>query len=152
MKYNLLIVEDDLDIIELLTLYLDNQDFNVFFASNGKEALKIVKHYPISIALVDVMMPEMNGYEFIKAVRQQTSFPIIIVSAKTLDVDEVLGLEIGADAYIKKPFNPLVVVAQVKAVLRRAYKLDATHLNTRDEKNDSCLRVGDLEFDLEKTR
>ena len=61
MKYNLLIVEDDLDIIELLTLYLDNQDFNVFSASNGKEALKIVKHYPISIALVDVMMPEMNG-------------------------------------------------------------------------------------------
>ena len=119
MKYNILIVEDDADIIELLTLYLDSSDFHVFSASNGEEALQIAASENISVALVDIMMPKINGYEFIKTVRQNTSFPIIIVSAKTMDVDEVLGLNLGADAYIKKPFNPLVVVAQVKAVLRR---------------------------------
>ena len=151
MKYNVLIVEDDADIIELLTLYLDSNDFNVFTAMNGEEALKVVDEQEISIALVDVMMPKMNGYEFIKAVRRNTSFPIIIVSAKTMDVDEVLGLDMGADAYIKKPFNPLVLVAQVKAVLRRTYKLDIPLAGEEGTGSAAMLlTVGDLEFDLEK--
>ncbi|HIS48141.1 MAG TPA: response regulator transcription factor [Candidatus Scybalocola faecigallinarum] len=146
MKYNLLIVEDDADITELLTLYLDNGDFSIFTASNGEEAMELARENNISIALVDIMMPKMNGYEFIKNVRKNTSFPIIIISAKTMDVDEVLGLNIGADAYIKKPFNPLVVVAQVNAVLRRAYELAPTP-QTQDPKT---LVVGDLTFDTEK--
>lgn len=146
MKYNLLIVEDDADINELLTLYLDNGDFSIFTASNGEEAMELARENNISIALVDIMMPKMNGYEFIKNVRKNTSFPIIIISAKTMDVDEVLGLNIGADAYIKKPFNPLVVVAQVNAVLRRAYELAPTP-QTQDPKT---LVVGDLTFDTEK--
>lgn len=146
MKYNLLIVEDDADITELLTLYLDNGDFSIFTASNGEEAMELARENNISIALVDIMMPKMNGYEFIKNVRKNTSFPIIIISAKTMDVDEVLGLNIGADAYIKKPFNPLVVVAQVNAVLRRAYEL-APPPQTQDPKT---LVVGDLTFDTEK--
>ncbi len=146
MKYNLLIVEDDADITELLTLYLDNGDFSIFTASNGEEAMELARKNNISIALVDIMMPKMNGYEFIKNVRKNTSFPIIIISAKTMDVDEVLGLNIGADAYIKKPFNPLVVVAQVNAVLRRAYELAPTP-QTQDPKT---LVVGDLTFDTEK--
>ncbi len=145
MKYNILIVEDDVDIIELLTLYLDSSDFHVFSASNGEEALQIAASENISVALVDIMMPKMNGYEFIKTVRQNTSFPIIIVSAKTMDVDEVLGLNLGADAYIKKPFNPLVVVAQVKAVLRRTYELDSPQTD-----ESPLLVVGELEFDPEK--
>lgn len=146
MKYNLLIVEDDADITELLTLYLDNGDFSIFTANNGEEAMELARENNISIALVDIMMPKMNGYEFIKNVRKNTSFPIIIISAKTMDVDEVLGLNIGADAYIKKPFNPLVVVAQVNAVLRRAYELAPTP-QTQDPKT---LVVGDLTFDTEK--
>ena len=146
MKYNLLIVEDDADITELLTLYLDNGDFSIFTASNGEEAMELARENNISIALVDIMMPKMNGYEFIKNVRKNTSFPIRIISAKTMDVDEVLGLNIGADAYIKKPFNPLVVVAQVNAVLRRAYELAPTP-QTQDPKT---LVVGDLTFDTEK--
>lgn len=145
MKYNILIVEDDVDIIELLTLYLDSSDFHVFSASNGEDALKLAATENISVALVDIMMPKMNGYEFIKAVRKNTSFPIIIVSAKTMDVDEVLGLNLGADAYIKKPFNPLVVVAQVKAVLRRTYELDSPQTD-----ESPLLVVGELEFDPEK--
>ncbi|HIR00248.1 MAG TPA: response regulator transcription factor [Candidatus Scybalocola faecavium] len=147
MKYNLLIVEDDADITELLTLYLDNGNFHIFTASHGEEALKIAAQNQISIALVDIMMPKMNGYEFIKNVRKTTSFPIIILSAKTMDVDEVLGLNIGADAYIKKPFNPLVVVAQVNAVLRRAYDLAPSAPPSSSKK---LLKVGDLTFDTEK--
>ena len=151
MEHNVLIVEDDGDITDFLTLYLTSNDFHVFSASNGEEALKIVRQQRISIALVDVMMPKMNGYEFIKAVRRNTSFPIIIVSAKAMDEDEVLGLDIGADAYIKKPFNPLVLVAQVKAVLRRTYKLDGGFARKENERGDSAvLTVGDLEFDLDK--
>ncbi len=94
------------------------------------------------------MMPKMNGYQFIKSIRQNTSFPIIIISAKTMDEDEVLGLNIGADAYIKKPFNPLVVVAQINAAVRRAYALDIQTLRRPGE--FSRLIVGDLEFDTEK--
>ena len=146
MQYKVLIVEDDADIVELLTLYLNSHDFQAFSAFNGVDALKIVQEQDISVALVDVMMPRMNGYEFIKAVRQHTSFPIILVSAKTMDEDEVLGLNLGADAYIKKPFNPLVVVAQVKAVLRRAFQLDAAS----GGEASSVLQVGELELDTDQ--
>ena len=147
MKHNILIVEDDADITELLTLYLDGSDFHVLSAADGEQALRLVKQHPISAALVDVMMPRMNGYEFIRTVRQHTSFPIIIVSARTMDADEVLGLDIGADAYIRKPFNPMVLVAQVRAVLRRAYDLTC---DTAD-KPALKLEVGDLQLDLEKS-
>ena len=147
MKHNILIVEDDADITELLTLYLDGSDFHVLSAADGEQALQLVKQHPISAALVDVMMPRMNGYEFIRTVRQHTSFPIIIVSARTMDADEVLGLDIGADAYIRKPFNPMVLVAQVRAMLRRAYDLTC---DTAD-KPALKLEVGDLQLDLEKS-
>ncbi len=145
MQYKVLIVEDDADIVELLTLYLNSHDFQVFSAFNGMDALKIVREQDISVALVDVMMPRMNGYEFIKTVRLYTSFPIILISAKTMDEDEVLGLNLGADAYIKKPFNPLVV-AQVKAVLRRAFQLDAAS----GGEASSVLQVGELELDMDQ--
>ena len=145
MKYNLLIAEDDPDITQLLALYLDNGDYHIFTADNGETALQIAREEKIDVALVDVMMPKMNGYQFIKSIRQNTSFPIIIISAKTMDEDEVLGLNIGADAYIKKPFNPLVVVAQVNAAVRRAYAL-----TSNSSQESSRLIVGDLEFDTEK--
>lgn len=125
--------------------YFDTNEFNVFYATDGSSALKIVKDEDISIDLVDIMMPKMNGYEFIKAVRQIRNFPIIIISAKNLDEDEVLGLNLGADAYIKKPFNPLVVVANVKAILRRTYQLDGNG----EEPNSKKYIVGDLIFDSE---
>lgn len=147
MKYNVLIAEDDEDITELLSLYLDSSNFNVFSATNGEDALKIVNTESISIALVDIMMPKMNGYEFIKNVRKNTSFPIIIISAKNMDEDHVLGLNLGADIYIEKPFNPLVVVANVNSLLRRTYEYDISE-NAEEETN--LLVVGELELDTEK--
>ena len=147
MKYKLLIVEDDPDIVELLTLYLDNGKFDIYTAAHGEAALEIIRLKEISIALIDIMMPKMNGYELIKNIRKTSDFPIIIISARAMDEDEVLGLNLGADAYIKKPFNPLVVTAQVHAILRRTYMLGAS---APAPQKSHRLCVGELEFDTEK--
>lgn len=146
MKYNILIAEDDEDIIELLTLYLDSNDFIVFCATNGKKALDIMKKEDIHIVLVDIMMPEMNGYTFIKNTRSFSNIPIIIISAKSMDQDKILGLDIGADVYITKPFNPLEVVAYVKSMIRRYYNFDSVIDNYVDERK---ILIGELELDLD---
>lgn len=114
-----LIAEDDKDIIEVLKLYIESNNMEVIVAEDGEKALDIALSGEASIALVDIMMPKLNGYELIKKVRKTSSMPIIIISAKSADSDKVLGLDIGADAYITKPFNPLEVIAYIKAALRR---------------------------------
>lgn len=114
-----LIAEDDKDIIEVLKLYIESNGMAVVVAQDGEKALEIALKGEASIALVDIMMPKLNGYELIKEVRKSSSMPIIIISAKSADSDKVLGLDIGADAYITKPFNPLEVIAYIKAALRR---------------------------------
>lgn len=122
----ILICEDDLDIVELLKLYLTSNKFDVISASNGLEALEILKNNHVDLLISDIMMPNLNGYELIKKIRETNlNLPIIILSAKTMDVDKVLGFDIGADAYITKPFNPLEVIANINAILRR------TNLNNR---------------------
>lgn len=132
----ILIAEDDNDILEILSLYLESNGFQVYLVHNGQEALELFEKENISIALVDIMMPIINGYELIKTFRKKNNIPIIIVSAKNMGEDKILGLDIGADAYITKPFNPLEVVATVKAVLRRTYQY---------EKNNNIV-IGELEF------
>ena len=134
MDYKVLIAEDDRDIVELLTLYLNSDGFSVFTAENGEDALEIAKTQKISIALVDIMMPKMNGYDLIKNIRTFSNMPIIIVSAKNMDNDKILGLNIGADAYLTKPFNPLEIVAYIKAILRRYYELGAQSVEKEPEK------------------
>lgn len=114
-----LIAEDDKDIIEVLKLYIESNGMEVVVAQDGEKALELALKGEASIALVDIMMPKLNGYELIKEVRKSSSMPIIIISAKSADSDKVLGLDIGADAYITKPFNPLEVIAYIKAALRR---------------------------------
>ena len=146
MDYKVLIAEDDRDIVELLTLYLNSDGFSVFTAENGEDALEIAKTQKISIALVDIMMPKMNGYDLIKNIRTFSNMPIIIVSAKNMDNDKILGLNIGADAYLTKPFNPLEIVAYIKAILRRYYELGAQSVEKEPEK----LTVGELELNLQK--
>ncbi len=134
MKETILIAEDDQDIVELLTLYLEGNGFYVKSAANGKEAYDMLTTETADLAIVDIMMPEMNGYELIRKLRgENNQIPIMILSAKGLDVDRVLGLDIGADAYLTKPFNPLEVVATIKAILRRCHSLNEDHLLTRGE-------------------
>lgn len=147
MTYSVLIAEDDPDIVELLTLYLESNGFAVFSACNGADALEIARRESICIALVDIMMPGLNGYELVKGIRQFSNLPIIILSAKGTPADKVLGLNIGADAYLTKPFDPLEVVAYLKAALRRYYQLGA---DESEQKESNILRLGELELDQTK--
>lgn len=119
MAETVLIVEDDQDIVELLSLYLTGSGYDVVTAENGKDALEHLRQYPADIALVDIMMPRMNGYDFIKALRATDNIPVIIISARTQAADKIVGLDAGADGFIAKPFNPLEVTAQIRAHLRR---------------------------------
>ena len=116
---NILIVDDEIEIIELIELYLTKEDFTVFTAGNGVEAMNIILNQEIDIAVIDIMMPEMNGLELIKKIRQRMNIPIIIISARDDFSDKILGLEIGADDYLAKPFNPLELIARIKAQIRR---------------------------------
>lgn len=109
MRYNILIAEDDPDLIDMLVLYIDRQDFSVIRAMDGVEALEQFRNTKIDLALVDIMMPRMNGLELVKQIRKESNIPIIILSAKSADTDKVMGLNIGADAYVTKPFNPFSV-------------------------------------------
>ena len=116
---NILIVDDEIEIIELIELYLTKEDYKVFTAGNGVEAMKIINNHEINMAVIDIMMPEMNGLELIKKMRRKMNIPIIIISARDDFSDKILGLEIGADDYVAKPFNPLELVARIKAQVRR---------------------------------
>lgn len=145
MAYKILIAEDDKDIIELLTLYLGGEGFDVLAAENGLEALAIAQKEDVSAALVDIMMPVMNGYEFIRELRTFSQIPVIILSARDLDQDRILGLNIGADAYLTKPFNPLEVVAYVKSAVRRWETI-----KTAAGEEPGKVAVGELELDQER--
>ena len=147
MPYKILIAEDDADIQEVLRLYLENSGYAVICASDGKEAYNKLNSEKPDLAILDIMMPEMNGYELTKRVRTHSSIPIIILSAMNADSDKILGLDIGADDYITKPFNPLEVVARVQSNLRRKYTLDSGKLSD-DSGNMLC--VGSLKLDTKK--
>ena len=120
MATTILIAEDDADIREVLRLYLEGEGFAVAEAADGDTALRLALSSSPDAAILDVMMPGMNGYELTRALRRQSEIPILILSAKSEDNDKILGLNLGADDYIAKPFNPMEVVARVKAHLRRA--------------------------------
>ena len=147
MSQHILIAEDDEDIVELLSLYLTGEGFTVFAAGNGLHALELLRTEKIDVALVDIMMPEMNGYDLLKKIRETYNFPVIILSAKDLDTDRILGLNLGADAYLTKPFNPLEVVAYVRSALRRYYELGSSGTPEKTREGRSLLTVGELQLD-----
>ncbi|WP_125769422.1 response regulator transcription factor [Lapidilactobacillus wuchangensis] len=117
----ILIVDDDKEIVELLSIYAKNEGYEPLTAFTGKEALtKLVTNPDVKLMILDIMMPNMSGIDVIKEVRKESDIPIIVVSAKTTDMDKIQGLITGADDYVSKPFNPLEVMARVKSLLRRA--------------------------------
>ncbi len=120
---NILICDDDRDIVNALKIYLTNPEYQIFEAYNGKEALDIVRDNEISLILLDIMMPVMDGIETMVRIREFSNVPIIMLTAKSEDSDKVLGLNVGADDYITKPFNPTEVIARVGAMIRRYTKL-----------------------------
>lgn len=141
--YRILVAEDDIDIVGILKLYLQNEGYEVLSASNGVDALKLISEEKIDLCLCDIMMPKMNGYELIQNIRKEYNMPIIIISAKRTDSDRIIGLDIGADDYIVKPFNPLELVARVRSALRRFYKLNPS----LSEKDSVILVCGNLKVD-----
>ncbi|NMM62992.1 response regulator transcription factor [Clostridium sp. P21] len=137
-----LICDDDNDIIDLLELYLAKDNIDILRAEDGQEALDILKKGNIDICLLDVMMPKITGYQVMKKAKKFTDIPIIFITAKSDDNDVILGLDLGADDYIKKPFNPLEVAARVRAQLRRSH--------TNCEVKDNIIRIGDVELDTKE--
>ncbi len=138
--YKILIAEDESDIIELLRLYLENAGFMVKGAADGIEALNIIESEHIDLAIFDIMMPRLDGYQLIRKVRENHNFPIMVLSAKNQDSDKILGLDLGADDYLTKPFNPLEIVARVKSALRRFYQLN----DNTQEQNSGIIKVGEI--------
>ena len=133
MEYKILAVDDDKEILNAIEIYLTNEQMKVYKASNGREALEILEKEPdMHLIIMDLMMPELDGIHTILKIRQDKEIPIIVLSAKSEDKDVVLGLNIGADDYITKPFNFLELVARVKSNLRRYTKF-GTFQQTRDE-------------------
>ena len=127
---NILICDDDRDIVNALRIYLSNQDYHLFTAFNGLEALEIIKQEDIHLVLLDIMMPKMDGITALSEIRKISNVPIILLTAKSEDTDKILGLNVGADDYITKPFNPLEVAARVNSHLRRYTRLGAGETRT----------------------
>ena len=138
-KLNILVCDDDKEIVEAIEIYLQQEGYQVFRAYDGEDALKILKEEEIHLLIIDVMMPKLDGIRATLKIREESSIPIIILSAKSEDTDKILGLNVGADDYITKPFNPLELVARVKSQLRRY-----TKLGNAAENRQAVYQVGGL--------
>ncbi|KUP21699.1 response regulator transcription factor [Paenibacillus sp. DMB5] len=147
MIYTILIADDEPEIVELLQLYLE-KDYHILSASSGVEAQQKIREQSVDLAILDIMMPGMDGLQLLKSIRGSYHFPVLFLSAKSQDHDKILGLELGADDYIAKPFNPLEVVARVNALLRRVHHFDVPALPPEPEAKQ--LVLGALTLDLKE--
>lgn len=133
---NILVCDDDKEIVDAIDIYLEQEGYTVYKAYDGEDAIKVLKEKEIDLLIIDIMMPKLDGIHATLKIREYSSIPIIILSAKAEDADKILGLNIGADDYVTKPFNPLELVARVKSQLRRYTSLggalqdDQTHYST----------------------
>ncbi|MDU2995650.1 MAG: response regulator transcription factor, partial [Clostridium sp.] len=139
MKGCILIVDDDENIRNLLSIYLENEGFKTIKVDNAKNAIEIIEEKNIELVLLDIMMPQIDGIEACIKIRQNKKMPIIMISAKSEDMDKIHGLTAGADDYITKPFNPLELIARVKAQLRRY-----TAYNVESNNSKVIIEIGDL--------
>jgi DNA-binding response OmpR family regulator len=142
-KNSILIVDDDQDIIQFINVNLIQEGFTVFSADNGEEALEIINHNSIQLAILDIMMPQMDGIELCRRIREKHSLPIMFLSAKSSDIDKVIGFSTGADDYIVKPFSTIEFVARVKAKLRRYTYFNQNNVQVIEKK----INIRGLEID-----
>ena len=150
-SYNILVVDDEKEIADVVEIYLLNQGYKVFKANNGLEGMKIVDKEDIHLAIIDMMMPKMDGATMIMKLREKHNFPVIILSAKSEEVDQIMGLNIGADDYVNKPFKPLELLARVNSQLRRYTKYMNISDDDAGEKEDEGLYIiGGLELNENK--
>ena len=139
--YNILICDDDQDIINALKIFLSDSSYNLFEANNGKQALEIISNNEIHLVLMDIMMPEMDGISAMVRIRENSNVPVILITAKSEAGDKILGLNVGADDYITKPFNPIEVAARVRSQIRRYTQLGAAVIKQK------TIGVGGIELD-----
>ena len=145
MGFSILVADDEQGIVDFVTLYLEKDGYEVFTASDGEQAWACIQQEKIDLAILDIMMPKLNGYQLIKKIRAEKNMPIIFLTAKDASADKVLGLDIGADDYVTKPFDPLELVARVSAQLRRFYSLGAQEVNEPEK-----IALHDLILDLDQ--
>ena len=141
--YNVLVCDDDREIVEAIEIYLSQEGYKVLKAYDGEEALKVLDREKVDLLIIDVMMPKLDGIRATLKIREKKNMPIIILSAKSEDADKILGLNVGADDYMTKPFNPLELTARVKSQLRRYTQLGSTVANN----NQAVYTVGGLTID-----
>lgn len=144
--YNVLVYDDDREIVEAIEIYLSQEGYKVLKAYDGEEALKVLDREKVDLLIIDVMMPKLDGIRATLKIREKKNMPIIILSAKSEDADKILGLNVGADDYMTKPFNPLELTARVKSQLRRYTQLGSTI----DKSNQAVYAVGGLSIDDEQ--
>ncbi len=141
--YNILVCDDDKEIVKAIEIYLAKEGYNVFKAYDGNECLEILQKNKVQLVILDIMMPKKDGIETINEIREKYSIPVIMLSAKSEDEDKIKGLDMGADDYVTKPFNPQELIARVNSLLRRYTKLGSAI----EEEEENIFRVGDLEID-----
>ncbi len=141
----ILVCDDDREIVEAISIYLKQEGYDIVPAYNGREALKVLQEQEIHLVILDIMMPELDGIHALLKLREKSSIPVILLSAKSEDVDKILGLNVGADDYMTKPFNPLELVARVKSQLRRY-----TQLGGMEQGDDTLLVNGAVTMDREQ--
>lgn len=138
----ILVCDDDKDIVEAIEIYLTQEGHHILKAYDGEQAIQVLKNNPVDLLIIDVMMPKLDGIRATLKIREKNALPIIILSAKSEDADKILGLNVGADDYVTKPFNPLELVARVKSQLRRY-----TQLGAAAEKRGNIYETGGLMID-----
>ena len=138
MEYTILIADDEKEIRDLLRLYLENEHYQVLEAQDGMQALELVHNNRVDMCILDIMMPKLDGYHVLQEIRRENNIPVMILSAKDADSEKILGLNLGADDFLSKPFYPLEAVARVNSNIRRYYKLGAEPVRSE------VITVGDL--------
>lgn len=143
-KETILIVDDEKEIRNLIAIYLKNEGYGVLEASDGEEGLTLLKKHQVHLIVLDIMMPNVDGIEMCMKVREIAEMPIIMLSAKSQDMDKIVGLSLGADDYVTKPFNPLELIARIKSQLRRYIKM-----NRLDRMNENEIEIGDMRINTD---
>lgn len=149
---NILVADDDLRILRLINDFLKLEEFNVYKAENGKEAIELFEKENISLAILDIMMPIVDGWDVCKHIKSKSDIPVLILTAKDSDIDELFGFDIGADEYISKPFNPKLLIARVKNLLKRVNSLKEKQIFKYEDivlqLNNNVIRIREKEIEL----
>ena len=141
--YNILVCDDDKEIVKAIDIYLSKEDYNVLKAYNGNEALNIIRNNEVHLVILDIMMPGKDGIETLEEIRKEFTIPVLMLSAKSEDSDKIIGLDLGADDYVTKPFNPMELLARVNSCIRRYTKLGSIDV----KEGSKMYKSGDLVID-----